>query len=69
VLSERTLLLAGVLGLVPGVAAAVWWGWGGNVLKIAGLVSAVLVMGVLYLVDRVLVRQRDAAKAPPKGDW
>jgi hypothetical protein len=69
VLSERTFLLAGVLGLVPGVAAAVWWEWGGNVLKIAGIVSAVLTMGAVYLVDRVLVRQRDAAKAPPKGDW
>ncbi len=69
VLPEWTFLLAGVVGLLPGVVLAVWWGWGGNVLKIAGLVTAVLAMGVLYLVDRVLVRRRDAAQAPPKGDW
>jgi hypothetical protein len=68
-LSERTFLLAGVVGLVPGVAAAVWWGWGGNVLKIAGLLSAVLAMGAVYVVDRVLVRQRDSSKTPPNGDW
>lgn len=57
VLSERTFLLSGVVGLVPGVAAAVWWGWRVP-LKFAALMGACLAIGLVYGMDWFLVRLR-----------
>jgi hypothetical protein len=68
VLSEWAFLLASVVGLLPGVAAAVWFGWGVP-LEAAGGATAALTIGVVYVIDRVLVRYRDAAKVPQTGDW
>jgi hypothetical protein len=67
-LSERTYLLAGIVGLVPGVAAAVWFGWGVP-LEAAGGATAALTIGVVYVIDRVLVRHRDRATKQRNSKW
>lgn len=68
VLSERTFLLAGVVGLVPGVAAGVWFGWRVPI-KVSALATAALTMGLVYVVDRLLVPKRTRSQRERSDDW
>jgi hypothetical protein len=58
VLSERFFLLAGIVGLVPGVAAVLWWGLPVP-LEAGAIGGAALALGIVYAIDRLLVRLRE----------
>ena len=66
VVSERVFLLAAVVGLVPGVAAVAWWGLPVP-LEAGALGGAALALGVVYAIDRLLVRLRERTARDREG--